>query len=218
MRFPVSDDSDLAAVQPGARVQFELVVNGGNSEARRVRVIATDAEVELPADRLRAGDLVPDFSFTDQMGRRVRLTDFRGRVVVADFIYTRCPVADMCPRLSANFAAVQKRFARLGSRDPVLLSLTIDPLNDTPAVLADYAKRWGADPHRWYFLTAPMQQMRQVAAKFGLVYWPEDDAITHNATTTVIGRDGRVAAIVDGSSYRLGQLCDLISSQLGGNR
>lgn len=219
MRFPVADASDLSGINAGARVRFELSAGGsGAVVARKIRVVKAEAEVSLPADRLRVGDEVPDFKFTDQSGRDVRLSDFRHRVLVMDFIYTRCPVADMCPRLSANFAAAQKRFAQTRPHDVVLLSLTIDPLNDTPQVLSDYAKRWGADPHLWYFLTAPMQQMKIVAGKFGLVYWPDDDAITHNATTTVIDREGKVAAIVDGSNYRLGQLCDLIEKQLGGKQ
>jgi protein SCO1/2 len=216
MRFPVADQSDLSGLQPGSRVQFELSAGGDMPVARKIRAVVPTTDVALRSDRLRVGDTVPDFAFIDQAGRHVRLSDFRGRVMVMDFIYTRCPVADMCPRLSANFAAVQKRFERTRPHEVVLLSLTIDPLNDTPQVLSDYAKRWGADPHDWYFLTAPMQQMKTVAEKFGLIYWPDDDAITHNATTTIVGPDAKVAAIVDGSTYRLGQLCDLIERQLGG--
>lgn len=218
MRFAVADESELAGLQPGSRIQFEIGTTGDMAVARKIRVVTPSTDVALPTDRLRVGDTVPDFAFVDQAGRHVRMSDFRGRLVVIDFIYTRCPVADMCPRLSANFAAVQKRFSQTHPHEVVLLSLTIDPLNDTPAVLSEYAKRWGADSHDWYFLSAPMQKMKSVAEKFGLIYWPDDDAITHNATTTIVGRDGKVVAIVDGSSYRLGQLCDLIERQLGGKQ
>ena len=73
----------------------------------------------------------------------MRLADFRGKVVAVDFIYTRCPLPDVCPRLAANFAALQRRFRdRLGS-ELMLLSVTVDPEYDTPAVLADYAKPLG---------------------------------------------------------------------------
>lgn len=219
MRFQVQDAEELSGIEPGMRVQFDLVVNGTSTVARRIRRIQqNEADIQLPADRLRTGDPLPDFTLTDQNGRQQRLTDFRGRVIVVDFIYTRCPVAEMCPRLSANFAAVQARFTSGPGEAPLLLSITIDPLHDTPAVLNEYAKRWKADSHRWLFLTGTMPQIRLVAQRFGLIYWPEDDAITHNATTTVFNREGKVAAIVDGSSYRFGQLCDLISSQLRGTR
>lgn len=216
MRFRVEDPAQLAGIQPGMRVRFELVVNGTTNIARRIhREAQTETDVQIPKDRLKVGDPLPDFSLIDQSGRRVRLSDFRGRVVVVDFIYTRCPDPDMCPRLSANFAGVQKRFAAGEDAGLALLSITIDPLHDTPGVLSEYAKLWNADPRVWHFLTGSSQQIRSVAEKFGLIYWPEDDTITHNSTTTVVNRDGKVVAIVDGSSYRLGQLNDLISTQLG---
>ncbi len=123
------------------------------------------------------------------------------------FIYTRCPLPDVCPRLSANFAYLNKRV-----HDVALLSITIDPQFDTPAVLAEYARRYGSDGERWRFLTGSIEQIREVAGRFGLIYWPEDGSITHTVATGIIGRDGRLAALVEGSSYRPEQLRDLVTS------
>ena len=117
--------------------------------ARRV-VKTGDGEIAAPKEKLRPGDAIADFELRDQHGQMVRLSDFRGKVVAIDFIYTRCPLPDVCPRLSASFATLQKRFA---GRDLVLLSITVDPEYDTPAVLAEYARRWGADSRGWRFLT-----------------------------------------------------------------
>jgi len=211
MPFHVASDEDFSKVVPGARVSFDLRVGKSESVARRVRVEETkfDYPVPVPANKLKLGDRVPDFSLTDQAGRAVRLSDFAGRVVAVDFIYTRCPLPDVCPRLSANFAYLAKRVA-----DVELLSVTIDPQFDTPAVLRDYGLRYGSDGERWRFLTGSIDQVREVAGLFGLVYWPEDGSITHSVTTGIIGRDGRLTALVEGSSYRPEQLKDLVQHEV----
>ena len=124
-----------------------------------------------------------------------------------NFIYTRCPLPDICPRLSANFAALQRRF---GDR-VLLLSVTVDPDYDTPAVLAEYARRWTADPRGWRFLTGDVAGL---AAALGEVYWTDEGSIGHNSMTTVIGRDGRIAAMVEGAGYRVDQLANLVAHEL----
>jgi len=96
---------------------------------------------------------MPDFTLTDQLNRPVRLSDFQGKVVAVDFIYTRCPLPDVCPRLSANFARLQTRFRERIGRELVLLSITIDPQYDTPGELLKYAKIWNAEEQGWRFLT-----------------------------------------------------------------
>ena len=154
---------------------------------------------------------MPDFTLTDQAGRAVRLSGFQGQLVAVDFIYTRCPLPDVCPRLSANFARLQKRYAgRM-----VLLSITLDPRHDTPEVLAEYAGRWRADSHTWLFLTGSEDDIRKVAGHFGVVYWPEEGAITHTSSTAIIDRAGKLAALVEGTSFSSQQLIDLVGTELG---
>ncbi|SRR5579883_96715 len=211
MSFHVAPKEDFSKLAPGARVTFDLRVGKDQSVARNVRVQTAklDYPVPAPANKLALGEKVPDFSLTDQAGRAVRLGDFAGRVVAVDFIYTRCPLPDVCPRLSANFAYLAKRVAEVE-----LLSVTIDPQYDTPAVLAEYGRRYGSDGERWRFLTGTMDQVREVAGLFGLVYWPEEGSITHTVATGIIGRDGRLAALVEGSSYRPEQLRDLVQHEV----
>jgi protein SCO1/2 len=172
----------------------------------KVRKIAIDDEVPAAArpKAVEVGQAIPDFTLTDESGRAVRLSDYRGRVVALDFIYTRCPLPDVCPRLSANFAALQKRVP-----DLALLSVTIDPEFDKPAVLAEYARRYGAVPERWRFLTGSLDDVRRVASYFGLLFWNEESMIAHTAATAVVDREGRLAGLVEGSSYRWEQLRDL---------
>jgi protein SCO1 len=207
MEFRVGRGIDLAKLTPGTRVSFELKVGKSASVAEKVRVLETINDVNLPkapVNRVLIGHKVPSFSLVDQAGKTVRLSEFLGRVVVVDFIYTRCPLPDVCPRLSANFASVSKKL-----RDVEFLSITIDPEYDTPAVLSEYARRWQAG-ESWKFLTGTADQIRDVAGLFGLIYWAEEGSITHTVATAVIGRDGTLAAKIDGAGYRPDQLMALI--------
>jgi protein SCO1/2 len=164
--------------------------------------------------KIAIGEQTPDFALTDQNGNTVRLSSIQGQVVAIDFIYTRCPLPDVCPRLSANFARLQKRFAgRIA-----LLSITLDPQHDTPQVLAEYAARWRADSHTWLFLTGSEDDIRKVAGHFGVIFWAEEGAITHTSSTAIIDRSGKLAAMVEGSAFTSQQLIDLVQTELDKSR
>ena len=222
MPFHVAPKEDIAKLTPGTRLNFELRVDKHTSVARKLKPRVTRLEgingeeirVPPPPNKIAIGEKLPDFTLTDQDGHAVRLSDFQGRVVAIDFIYTRCPLPDVCPRLSANFAYLSKR---LRERDLTLLSITIDPSYDRPAVLAEYARRWQANGETWRFLTGTTEEVAKVAGMFGLVYWPEEGSITHTAATAVINRDGRLIALIEGSSYRPDQLRELIDQALTTN-
>jgi protein SCO1/2 len=214
MPFRVGHRVDLAKLVPGTRVKFQLKVGKHASMAQHVRASASLNDVKLPKttpSKPVIGHKMTSFSLLDQSGKTVSLSNFRGKVVVVDFIYTRCPLPDVCPRLSANFSSVSKK---LRGRDVEFLSITIDPQFDTPAVLSEYAKRWQADGESWKFLTGTQDQIQEVAEMFGLVYWPEEGSITHTVTTAIIGRDGTLSAQMDSAGYRPDQLLALIERAL----
>jgi len=231
MEFPVARGENLVGIGPGARITFELI-GGPRYVVKNVRRIPaapidltglaptglapgglapTEMTPRMDTAPLRVGEAVPDFELTDERGETFRLSRLRGRFVALDFFYSRCPVADMCPRLSANFAYLQRHFdGRLE-----LVSVTLDPKWDKPGILLDYSKRWGADLSRWHFVTGEADAIRRVAGEFGVQYWIEEDALTHSSAVGIIGPDGRLAARIDGSSYPVRQLADLISVELG---
>lgn len=145
---------------------------------------------------------VHDFALTNQLGERVTLADLRGHVWVADIIFTRC--AGPCPRMTAQMSELQ---AALPADAPVrLLTLTTDPEFDTPAVLAQYARRFGADPKRWLFLTGPKAGIARLAVDdLKLVAVETDpaqrqdpaDLFIHSTTFVVVDRQGRLRAVVE---------------------
>jgi len=213
MNFHVAPHEDISKLTPGTRVDFDLRVGQRESMARHLKpqIAKLDVPVPAPSNQLAIGAAVPDFELIDQSNRRVRLSDFRGRVVALDFIYTRCPLPDVCPRLSANFSYIARH---MRGRDVQLLSITIDPQFDTPPVLTEYAHRYSGDGILWRFLTGSPGEIRSVSGMFGLIYWPEEGSITHTVATAVITRDGLLAAIIEGSKYRPEQLRDLIEQNL----
>jgi protein SCO1 len=227
MAFRVRTAKDLSLLHPGDAVAFTLVVDRNSSWAENIRVVEFDSAERDPvqANRLQLlaslmeknaaialspGDPVPDFTLTDQTNHPVRFSEFSGKVVVLNFIYTRCPLPGYCFRLSNNFGQLQKRFAP--TRDLVLLTVTFDPGNDGPDVLARYGEIWKADPGFWHFLTGPAAEIQRLCALFGVGYWPDEGLYTHSLHTAVIDRHGNLVANLEGNRYAARQLGDLVET------
>ena len=215
MPFTAAQPGELRGLHAGSLVAFDLTVSHGKARARHIQSRGERPQFAVPAGvQLHPGEAVPDFTLLDESARPLALRELRGKVVVLDFLYTRCPLPEVCPRLAANFARLQRRFAAdLGTR-LVLLSITLDPQYDRPGVLARYAKLWKANPGGWHFLTGETPQIRSIAERFGVLYWPEDGSLSHSTETAIIAPDGRLAALVDGPNYAAYQLGDLIARQL----
>lgn len=131
-----------------------------------VMVLMTIGAVVLPtlAAGLRQPELevygtVPAFALRDQTGAVVTHEELRGHVVIASFIFTRCPT--VCPLLTMKMRRVQDRTKDAGDGIK-LLSFSVDPGHDTPEVLAEYAAGHGADPARWRFLTGDAEVIRRI--------------------------------------------------------
>jgi len=144
------------------------------------------------------GDL-PHFALTDRSGELVDSEQLRGKVWIADFIFTRCP--DYCPALTARMAQLQKRLAR--DPDPVrLVSFSVDPEHDTPAVLAAYAARAGAQPP-WLFLTGPRDALAGLLRDGFRVAYADDGPptapITHSDRFVLVDRGLRLRGYYHGN-------------------
>jgi protein SCO1/2 len=105
---------------------------------------------------------LPAFVLTDQRGRQFGLEDLKGRVWVADFVFTSCP--SVCPALTKRMARIQHRARHLGQAFH-LVTFTVDPETDTPARLAQYAAGYHADPSRWSFLTGSLADIEGTVVK-----------------------------------------------------
>ena len=232
MPIPVREAKALAGLKPSMFVDFTLIVEKDRSWAENVRVheyenlaqepllvrrlqmlARLDKSNPLPAP-LPIGAPVSDFTLTDQTGQRVKLSKFAGKVVAVTFIYTSCPLPDYCFRLSNNFGRIQKRFAGRMGRDLVLLSISFDPVHDSPEVLAKYARTFKADPNSWRFLTGTPDEVKAVCRMFGLNFWPDEGTLAHSLHTLVIDREGKLAANFEGNQFSAEQLGDFVETTL----
>lgn len=146
----------------------------------------------------------PDFALLDADGREVRLADFRGKVVVLNFIYASCP--DVCPLHSERIAKIQAMVNRTPMRDLVaFITITTDPERDTPAVLKDYGAAHGLDPVNWVFLTSGPDRpaaTRELAERYGLKFTPTDDGyLMHGVVTHLIDKSGNLRARYHGLKF-----------------
>lgn len=156
------------------------------------------------------GRVAPDFALTDQQGKRVRLADLRGRLILLNFIYTNC--RDVCPLTTAMLTRVQRGLISRGwwVRDVVFLTVTTDPARDTSAVLAAYAQRYRADARGWHFLTGDEVTLSKIYRAYGVTVMPSGAAQVHDLPTFVIDRRGLVLG-----AYALGFESEDVLRDLG---
>ncbi len=156
----------------------------------------------VPATKLPVIARVADFTLTNQLDRPVRLADLRGQVWVADIIFTRCP--GPCVTMTKRMSELQ---AALPANALVkLVSLTTDPVHDTPRALAGYAQRFSADANRWHFLTGPKAGLVKLAVS-GLKLTALDkeeaartspnDLFIHSTIFVVVDKQGRLRAVFE---------------------
>jgi protein SCO1 len=147
---------------------------------------------EKPLERFKE---IPAFALTNQDGERVTLDDLKGKVWLADFVYTTCP--GPCPIISAHMARLERTLPD-GAR---MVSFSTDPANDTPAVLKAYAKRFGAT-YKWTFLTGPTEQVYDLINHgFMLaISAPPGAPIIHSTKIALVDKTGELRAFYDGTT------------------
>src|SRR5512146_1339548 len=212
MDYSVNDGSVMRQAKPGDHITASLVMDPAGAYLESVTLTSTGTPIEASTNPLHEplpGDVPPDFAFSNQDGKQVKLSDLRGKPLLLTFIYTRCPLPDYCIRMSDNFGLVARQ---LKQKDPGLysklqmLSVSIDPEFDTPPVLKDYGKSFAqtVDPkfEHWQFGSADAKETRAFANFFGLSYDKEGDQIVHSLRTALLDPSGKIAAVYNGNDWR----------------
>jgi protein SCO1 len=234
MRLDVPDSKQLNGIQPGTLIDFTLVAVKNSPFAENIRIhhfqSADQRQLEVqalkiisgamdampdPKTMLAVGQKVADFTLVDQNKHPFRFADLSGKVVALSFMYTRCSFPEYCLRLTNNLGLVGKRFPERIGKDLVLVTVTFDPSNDSPDVLAKYAKTWKASAKGWYFLTGPPEDVKHVCLMFGMNFWADMGMIAHAMHTAVIDRKGVLVANLDGNDFSAEQLGDLLETEMG---
>jgi protein SCO1 len=155
------------------------------------------------------GDKVPDFRLVNEDGHPIHLAQFRGKALLLTFIYTRCPLPDFCPRVTHNFAVLEKSLAAAPAlyAKTHLICASFDPDGDTPARLKSYGETYmgsmapNAFAH-WDFAVSSKSELRTMAQWFDIGLTNEaDGTITHTLSTTLIGPDGKVVRFYSGNDW-----------------
>ncbi len=216
MEFDVAA-GDLALARPGQKIRAEMVVvPGGDFRLEKIWLAdkASADAVVAGALQLRQdthtrgkgayremGESVPDFALYDQSGRVVQSSRFRGKQIILNFIFSRCPVATMCPASTAKMMTVQRLAREASVPNLELVSITLDPTFDTPGVLRAYAEARGIDTTNFSFLTGPESSIKDLLTQFGVIAELDGELIKHTLTTLLIDANGKIAHRADGSIW-----------------
>jgi len=212
MPFTVSKANNwvFRAIAPGDRIRATLVL-GDHAELQDISFTKVSAGAGYTTSQMRLpepGEDVPDFSLVNQYGQKIHLHQFRGKPLLLTFIYTRCPFPDYCLRMSHNFLEIMQQLQKTSQapNNAQLLSISIDPKEDTPAVLRSYGAGYvdRIDPRfqHWQFATGSPEEIRKTADFFGLAYNQKDGQIVHSLSTALIGKDGKVIKVYSGNDWK----------------
>ena len=216
MEFSVSA-ADLAAAKPGERIRGELIpVKKGNwrleniwpddkpaaaAIAAQAAALRQDTLIRGQSAYREVGEKMPDFALYDQEGRVVQSARFRGKQVMLNFIFSRCPVATMCPASTLKMMGTQKLARESGVANIEFVSITLDPAYDTPAVLKEYAATRGIDTANFSFLTGPENAIKDLLTQFGVIAEFDGALLQHTLSTLLIDENGRIIHRADGSAW-----------------
>jgi len=213
MAYKLKDPSVATELHPGDRITARILAdrdpadhdNYTNIQLDNIVVIAQarpDTKPPISYHVPTPGDQVPNFKLLNQSDRTIQLDQFKGKVVLMTFIYTRCQLADFCPRMSHNFADIDKALAA----DPALykqthlLSVSFDPAYDTAKVLRSYGGAYTGNYTNekflhWDFAAPTEKDLPAVTQFFNLGVTPGDNkSLTHSLSTVLIGKDGKIVA------------------------
>ncbi|MEI9999799.1 MAG: SCO family protein [Verrucomicrobiota bacterium] len=198
------DDRDRRLIAWGLGGAIVLAITLGLLMAglQRSTAVAQDPDAQTPVIAPDYPRQLANFSLTDQDGKPVMRRDLQGKIVVVDFIYTSCSLT--CPYVNAQMEKIQR--ATAGRSDVRLLSLTLDPADDTVAVLARYAPDFEADSARWSFLTGDAAAIHDLV---GTSFLPPDTTgqfsympgnFAHIQRMVLVDATGKVVSYYDGLS------------------
>jgi protein SCO1/2 len=215
MPYKLKDANILGELHPGDVITADLLVaqnTDGDMLLDHIVVVGEarpDYKPKVSYHVPGPGDAVPDFKLRNQDGRTIHLDQFRGRELLVTFIYTRCPLPNFCPRVTRNFADINRQLAANGAlyAKTHLLCVSFDPDNDTPERLRAYGASYiGSDAKdafsHWDFAVPDKAELEKMAQYFDVgMSKGADNTITHTLSTTLIGADGKVVRFYPGNEW-----------------
>ena len=210
MSYKLKDPSAVSELHPGDRITATILADKEpdgfhNVQLDDIVIIAQGRADYLPPVHYHVptpGDVVPNFKLLNQSDRTIDFAQFKGKVLLITFIYTRCPLPDFCVRMSRNFAEIDKALAK----DPALyaqthlISISFDPTYDTPKVLRSYGGAYTGlytkeTFKHWDFAAPSKKELPAITQFFNVgITAGNSKTLTHSLSTVLIGKDGKVIA------------------------
>jgi len=165
---------------------------------------------------LKIGQKVPDFQLVNQEGKSVKLSDFKGKVILITFLYTQCPYPDKCPMLAQKLNKTKDLLDQMeGSKERFqVISITLDPKRDTPEHLKEYAQGMDQGSTNWAFLTGKPNDIAKVASMFDVIYYTEKGVIEHNMRTAVLDGNLKLRRMIKGNEWKPGEIATAVRDLL----
>lgn len=232
MDFPIRADWVWDDLTPGSEITAELVVDETADEPywlENIGIIAAPkpGQEPPPVDERFAqlGKPAPDFTLTNQDGRKITLGDYKGKALAITFIYAECPLPDYCIKMSKSFSDLANEIAQNEELKEKLrlLSISFDPARDTPEKLKQYGIGYlgkdskATDFKVWQLAVGSDPEVRKIADAFGLRYERDENDKTqfnHSLRTIVIAPDGTVAKILPGNQWSNAELLSELQATL----
>jgi protein SCO1/2 len=215
MTFSIRADWVWDDLTKDSEIRAELVVDNGVSWLENIGIVAApNPNQPAPTPNLnfaQIGQELPNFTLTNQDGKRFSIKDYRGKALAITFIYTKCPLPDYCILMSKHFSDLANQLnANADLKDKIrLLSISFDPKTDTPAKLKQYGTGYLGNAAKpdftvWQLASGSEKEVRDVADFFGLRYEvsPDDkEQFNHSLRTAVVAPDGKVVKIFAGNEW-----------------
>ncbi|MCU0793714.1 MAG: SCO family protein [Opitutaceae bacterium] len=208
---------DLALAKEGAGLTANLVEEPGGkfrlegvwwvdpvaqaAVRQAAAALREDTNIRGRAAYREVGENLPDFALYDQTGSVVSAAKWRGKQIMLNFIFTRCPVATMCPAATAKMMETQALAKEAGVPNLELVSITLDPEYDTPGVLKEYADARGIDTSNFSFLTGPEGAIKDLFRQFGILTEMKGGVLSHTLATLLINEQGKIVWRADGTTW-----------------
>lgn len=217
MPFLVRDTNLLTGLISGQEIRFTLQVTYDDAwiediektgQARNIVPPGAGIRIVRDVDPLEVGDVLPEYPLTNEFGRPLHLSQFRGRALVLSFLFTRCPLPTYCPLVARKLAQTQQTLLARegGSTNWHILVVTIDPEYDTPARLKRYGETYEYNPDHWTFATGDLTDITALAEQFGLTFWQEAGTISHNLRTALVDADGIIRTNITGNEWAVDEI------------
>lgn len=213
-------------LKPGDQLKADVIVPADGSYNHLTSIVVTSSPskpvtmAELPPHPLLVGEQVPAIPMTNQDDKPTALTDYRGKAVLITFVDSQC--TDDCPIITRMFAHIDK----IVSKDPAayakshLITISIDPAHDTPAVLRRYGLKYlngnAKGFEHWEFVHMTPEHLKRLATDFNVSYEPVKGDIEHTMDITLIGPDNRVVRSWSGDDWNAEKIAAFVIASATG--